>query len=428
MEIISAKYVVTMEGEEIFDGAIAVEGDEIIDVGTEKDLLARYEDALHEDYPNHVILPGLINAHAHLDMTLHRDYPFDPVRSIGVDMSFVDWLLNCIEYKKTATPDKLRQAVEKGIEDSLEAGTTCVGDMGSFEGIFHSLDQAGLRAVIFPEVLSYDSSVAKDLYQTALAIVEKYMEYDSELISVGIGPYSPYTLSRNILRIMSQYCHSSKLPIMMHASESFSEMEFFYNSSGDIATRLFPNIGWGDNLPPAYHKTPIQHLEEIDFLSVSPILVGCSQMTPEDISRLAKYRAKVIWCPRSNEYLKLGRAPIKKMRDQKVCVALGTDGISSVNTLSLWDELRKAFELNAQEGWGLSAKELLAMVTTEASHALGLSQDIGSFSKGKKADYLVVEMGELSKGEDIYAHLIQNTKTYHLHKIVINGRTIKSIN
>src|SRR3990167_5327997 len=231
MEIISAKYLLSIDTDPLMDGAIAVENGEIIDVGKEEELLARYEDPLHEDYPNHILMPGLINAHTHLDMSLHKNFPFDPVRSVAVDVNFIDWLISCIEYKRSARADRLRQAVEEGIKACLESGTTCVGDMGSFEGIFQSLEQAGLRAVVFPEVLSYDPRVTKDLFESALAIVEKYIEYDSDLISVGVGPYSPYTLSRNILKIMSQYSRSAQIPIMIHAAESFSEMEFFYNST-----------------------------------------------------------------------------------------------------------------------------------------------------------------------------------------------------
>lgn len=426
MEIISAKYLLTMDGDPVVDGAIAVEGGEIIDVGLEQQLLARFPNALHEDHPNHVLMPGLINAHTHLDMTFHKNFPFDPVRSLGVEVNYVDWLLSCIDYKKRTAPERLREAVEEGLSNCIESGTTCVADMGSYDGIFQSLAQTGIRAVIFPEVLSYDSYVAKDLFETALAIVEKYMDYDSERIGVGMGPYSPYTLSRNILRILSQYCKGANLPIMMHAAESFSEMEFFYNSTGDIASRLFPNIGWGDNLPPAHHKTPIEYLDGIEFLAAGPILAGCVHATEADIERLATRGAKVAWCPRSSDYLKLGRANIVAMHQKNIPIALGTDGISSVNTLSLWDEMRFAFEIAGNKG--LTGRDILAMTTSNAAQILGLADEIGTLAIGKKSDYLVLDAKSLPEDGDLFSNLIQHTKNYHVQKVVVGGDVLKRVN
>ncbi|MDO8518551.1 MAG: amidohydrolase family protein, partial [Deltaproteobacteria bacterium] len=424
MEIISAKYLVSMEEEPLFDGAIAVENGEIMDVGLEEELLKRYPDAPHEDFPHHALLPGLVNAHAHLDLTHHKNFPFDPVRSRAVDVSFVDWLLSTIDYRKASSQEKLKSSVEEGIEMVIESGTTCVGDMGSYEGIFQSLEQAGMRAVIFPEILSYDPFVAKNLFETALAIVEKYMDMDSDLIGVGIGPYAPYLLSRNILKIMSQYCRSSNLPIAIHAAESFSELEFFYNSTGDIATRLFPNIGWGENLPPAHRKTPLEYLDEIDFLSSKPLLIGANGATPKDLDRVAKHGAKIVWAPRSQHYLKLGKAPIKTMLQKGITVALGTEGISSTNNLSMWDELRFAQEMEKE----ITPKTLLQMATRSGAAALGLEDDIGSLRRGKKADYIAVDISEFSGKGDLYAFLITQTKNYHVHKVVVNGQTVKTVN
>lgn len=410
-------------------GAIAVENGEIVDVGAEKDLRARYKNALREDYPGQVLLPGLINAHTHLDMTLHKDYPFDPVRSMTIDVNFVDWVMATIAHKKQTPQENLQNAVNQGLEACIEAGTTCVGDMGSYEGIFQCLEQVGIRAVIFPEVLSYDSFMAKDLYENALAIVEKYADFESERISVGIGPYSPYTLSRNILKIMAQYCKSSGLPLMMHTAESFSEMEFFYNSSGDIATLLFPNIGWGDNLPPAFGKTPIAYLDEINFFDCQPILVGCVQATREDLDRIAKKGAKIVWCPRSYDYLKVGLPPFRDILDKKIPLALGTDGISSTNTLSLWDELRFAYEMMTGGNVSVTAQDLFKMVTLHAARVLGLQDSIGSLAIGKKADYIVVDLDKKGKNEsDIYLNLLSHTKTYHVRKVVVEGQTLKSVN
>lgn len=421
MEIISAKILLTLVDEPLVGGAIAVENGEIIDVGSEQDLIARYPSAQLEDFPEGILMPGLINAHTHLDMSFHQEHPLDPVRSPVDRLNFVDWLLSCIEYKKNFKHERLRDAVKTGLSQCIEAGTTCVADMGSYEGVYQCLTESGLRGVIFPEVISYDSHIAQDLFETAMAIVEKYLDSDSELIGVGLAPYAPFTLSRNLLKIMAQYCWSSNIPLMMHTAESFSEMEFFYDSTGDIATKLFPNIGWGDDLPPAFRKSPIAYLDEIQFLGAKPVLAGCVQVAPTDLDRLAAKGAKVIWTPRSNDYLKLGVAPIAKMLAHKIPVALGTDGLSSNSTLSLWDEMNFAKKIAPE----LTSEIILRMATIEAAKIIGVSETTGSLQVGKKADYLIVNLN--SDAKSVYDDLVTQGRDYRVQKVVVNGRTLKSI-
>lgn len=426
MQILSAKYLITLFGEPIVDGAVAVENGEIIDVGKEEDLLKRYASASHEDYPNSVIMPGLINCHTHLDMSFYKDYPGDPVRKPTDNTNFIDWLMGCLNYKRRADMVEMRQAVEWGVDECIQSGVTCVADMGNYEGIFAVLEQKGLRAVVFPEVISYDNAVSKDLFESAMAIVEKYQEEDSDLINVGMGPYSPFTLSRNILRILSQFCRSSQIPLMIHAAASFSEMEFFHNSSGDIATKLFPNIGWND-LPPEHQRTPVQHLSQIGFLECSPILVGCTQTTETDLQHIAQSGSKIVLTPRSSCYLKLGKPDFAAMLRHKVLVCLGTDGIPAVDTLSLWDEMR-AFVEQYQGEVPLTGHQVLALVTTHAAHALGLGDEIGSIQKGKRADLIVVDVSDISEEGDLLMNLIKGVKNYQVKSVMVNGCNVKSMN
>lgn len=425
MQIISCKYLITMAGDPIMDGAVAVEGDEIIDVGREQDLLGRYQGATHEDYPQHVIMPGLINCHTHLGMSLYKDYPFDPVRNKGIAVNYVDWLLGCIEYKKSVDPSQQHMATEWAVDECLQSGTTCVADMGSYEGIVNILEQKNMRAVLFPEVLSIGTEVAKDLFESAMAIIEKYLDHDSDLITVGAGPYCSYMLSRNLLRIMSQYSRSSNIPLMIHAAESFAEMEFFHNSTGAIASRLFPIIGW-DELPPEHKETPIQHLSQIGFLDAAPLLVGCTQVTPTDIEHIACTGSKVIMTPRSHMYLQQGKSPYKEMAQKRILTVLGTDGIPSVDTLSLWDEMRMFVRLHS-DTIHLTGFDVLSMVTTNAAAALGLADDIGSLEKGKKADMILIDVSTIPQEGDFLMNLIQNVNNYHIKSAMIAGKNVKSM-
>lgn len=426
MRILSAKYVVTMAGDPIIAGAVAIEGTEILDVGREQDMMKRYPSASHEDYPHHVIMPGLINGHTSLDLSLYKDFPFDPVRSEGLAVNYIDWLMGCFNYKKTVSSSQMRQAVETGIDQCLEAGTTCVADMSRYEGIFQVFEQKNMRAVVCPEILSVSSQIAKDLFETALAIIEKYIEDESDLIHVGAGPFSAYTLSRNILRIMSQYSRSSGIPLMIHAAESFSEMEFFNNSTGDIATKLFPVMDWPEK-PPEHHVTPLQYLAKIGFLEAKPMLVGCTQVTSMDMDLIASSGSKVVITPRSSHNLQQGKAPYREMVRHNILTVLGTGGMSSVDSLSLWDEMR-AFVAQHEHQTVLSGSEVLAMVTTNAALALGLHEEIGSIEKGKSADLLLLDISQISTDGDFVMNLIKGINNYHVKSMIINGVNVKSMN
>lgn len=426
MKILSAEYLITMTGDPVVDGAVAIESGEIVDVGREEDLLKRYPDAEQENFPHHAILPGLINAHTHLDMSLYKDFPGDPVRHAGVRVNYVDWLMGCLDYKRKSDLSQLREAVEWAIDESIQSGTTCVAEMGNYEGIFSVLEQKNMRGVIFPEVISFDSNVSKDLFESALAIVEKYQEEDSDLITVGMGPYSPFTLSRNILRIMSHYCRSSQLPLMMHVAGSFSEMEFFHDSTGDIATKLFPNIGW-DEMPPPHQRTPIQHLSQIGFLDCKPILVGCVQTTDTDLDHVARSGSKIVITTRAGQYLQQGQPDFAKIMGRKIMTALGTDGIPSVDSLSLWDEMRAFVEYTAPRV-SLTGQQVLAMVTSHAAAVLGLENDVGTLEKGKLADLIVVDISSIPTEGDLAMNLIRRVRDYHVHRVLIGGKSVKSVN
>lgn len=425
MQIISAKYFLPINSPMIQHGAIAIENGEIIEVGSFDDLKKNYPNATQEVYSQHVLMPGLINAHTHLDLGGHKNYPFDPVRTLVPEVHFAEWLISTIDYKKNANPKNIREAIQEGIESSIEWGATCVGEMGDCEGIFPLLEKSGIRSVVFQQMLHSAASQAQDRYESALGLVEKYQDQADPLMSMGLAPYSAYTVSRNILRLMSSYAASTHIPLMIHVAESFAEMELFYNSTGEMITQLFPYLGWKEEVPPAFRKTPIAYLDEIGFLAAKPALVGCVQTTPDDHERIKKSESKVIITPRSNNFLKLGAVALDKMHAKGICIALATDGLSSNSNLSLWDELRFLNEQLAEAGSDISSEELLKMVTVNAARAINVEDSVGSLSVGRRADYIVVKVGAEDIA-DIYSHLIENTKGYHITQVAVDGKLLKS--
>lgn len=415
-----------MDQAPILNGAMVVEDGKILDVGEKSVLQQRYAAGEELDFPEHALMPGLVNAHVHLALGGHVNSPFDPVRNVVPEISFIDWMLSAVDYKKRVTQEILQQVVEEGVNASLENGTTCVADMGSYDGSFRIFADKGIRAVVFPEIISYDKWLAQDLFETALALVEKYQDENNPLITCGLAPYAAYTLSRQVLKILSSYCEHQHVPLMMHVSESFSEMEFFYNSTGEIAYKLFPKVGWSQGLPPPFQKTPVAYLDEIGFLRAKPLLVGGSQWTPDDVQRMARSGTRAVITPRANHYLKLGQAPFNLLVEQKVPFALGTDSLASNANYSLWDEMRFLYRTLSSEGPSIfSAEDVLQLTTLKAAQVLGLQEKIGSLTTGKEADYIVVSLGENSSPTDIYSHLIDHTKSFHIKRVAIAGKSVK---
>jgi 5-methylthioadenosine/S-adenosylhomocysteine deaminase len=256
---------------------------------------------------------------------------------------------------------------------------------------------------------------AQGRFEVALALVDKYTDATHDRVRVGLAPYAPYLLSRNLLKIISRHAKDLSIPVQIHAAESFAEMEFFFDSQGSIATELFPTLGWQE-MPPAQHKTPVQYLSEIEFLEAPVCIVGGLHLSNQDFSILMRYLAKIIYCPRTNKLMKHGLFPYGKLREFGIPIGLGTDQWEKRRGFNLWEEMRTA----GQEGSMPlpSAKELLQMATIGGARCLGLDHLTGTLEEGKKADYIIVHAPKFSSSEECFEKLVQKTEPHHIQRVV----------
>lgn len=430
MEIITATRMLPLTGDcpIIKDGAITVDMGKIHDVGTVDELKSRYPDAELKSYPSCVLMPGLVNAHCHLDLVEF----FDAVRPFDTDAplyttDFVDMLLSSIDYKHDAKPDAVMNGVRRGTDRLIETGVTCLGDMTHFEGTFKILRETGLRAVVFPEILAGRGEAAQQKFEIALALTEKYNDATHSRVRVGLGPYAPYLLSRNLLKIISQHAKDASIPLMIHAAESFAEMEFFFDSQGQIATEVFPSLGWID-LPPAFRKTPVEYLADIGFFDAPTTIIGGMHLSGKDFPILSRHLVRVVWCPSSSKLMKLGQFPRAKFVESRIPIGLGTDVWHVRNGFNMWDEMRIA----TVEGSTAppSGKEAIQMATMGSAITLGIEHLVGSLEIGKRADYIIVSAewaDEEPEDESLYNKLVDATEPQHIRQVVVNGNILKSI-
>ena len=421
MELFSAAWVLPLNHTEVVrNGALVIDGDKIVAVGAADLLKKQHPQAPCRDFPDAVILPGLVNAHCHLDRTgFYERYTVET----DTGLSSVAWFLEGLHYLSKTSSGVVAKKMEQALKQMMSLGITCIGAMVHYEGAFPILKSSPMRGVIFQEILSGPDRQAQQRFEVALALIEQYMDAKPGHLKIGFGPFSAYVLSKNLLNIISKHAKDAHLPLQIHAAETFSEMEFFFESKGLIATQLFPAIGW-EELPPAHRKTPVQHLEDIGFFATPLSIVGGYHLSASDFPRLARGLARVVYAPSANRRFKLGSLPLKQLMEHGIPVGLGTEILSNTEGFDLWDEMRMALK----EGSSPlpSPMDLLKMATSGGAFALGFENEIGSLAAGKKADFIVVRKPdcETDSPDELCREIILQTQPSCVQNVYIAGASV----
>lgn len=409
MKLFSAATLLPIAGRPIPEGAIAVEDGKIVEVGARKNLLKKYCDTIEEEFDHAVLMPGLVNTDTHLE--------YLSFQGSGREPNFIDWTLETLDYRFAAQPAERRRNATEGVQKLLHAGTVTAADSGRYVGSLASFQAAPLKLHLFPEILTSAEGEVMDDYQSSLNLVDEIRALRSPRLGAGLHPYAAYTLSRHLLKVVASQAREWGIPLKIHAAESFAEMQLFHEATGEIAERLFPRLGWEEASPPLHRKTPIEFLDSIGFLEAAPIVVGGLHLGENDLAILARRNCKVVWRPRTEAHLKLGSLPYQKLKKAKVPVGLGTDGIGSRFSLSLWDEMRTVGEV-------LPPEELLEIATIGGARVLGCDGEIGSLEAGKRADLIAVKIPARLKTGEIAQHLVCETTEREILAVFVDGQKI----
>jgi len=424
MKIYLSKFLLPITQEPFENGALVVDQERIQDCGPVEAMRKKYPKAELEDFGDAILLPGLVNAHCHLELHFAPPYDLENFSTPIGEPIFIQWLIQLAQYQDGLKAEKKRESIREGLKELKASGATTVGDLTTYEGAVSCYQDSGLRVVTYPEVMNLNRKLSQDRFESALAYVDEVMALDNPKIRPGLAPYAPYTLSKNLLKIFYQHIQQLKVPLQIHSSLSFAEMEFFYDSKGDIANLLFPHVGWGESLPPPHQKTPIQYLNDIGFLQVKPALAGCVHLGPTDLALVAHSGSSVICCPRANETLNVGRSPLKKILSNKIPIGLGSESRACNSSLSLWDEMRSAKE-TLGEGETLNSHELLTMATIGGARTLNLEKEVGSLEKGKWADFIVLRTPEGTRLETLPDQIVDQAGSESILKKFVGGDEIK---
>lgn len=413
VRVLAAAWVFPVSAPPLPGGAVAVGGGQILAVGSRADMAGTFPDVPGWDLGDAAILPGLVNCHTHLELG-------ENLRPVG-DGGFVEWVVAVVEGRRETPLTALAVAAEGGVECLLRSGTTCVGEVSSAGQSLSPLLQAGLRGVVYREVLGLPPEEARARGRAAWDDVQRMREATpGGRLRIGLSPHSPYGLSEELFAACDLLLPGSGLPCCIHVGESRDEVQFLATGGGTIPSQLYPAVGCAVPPPRRRARSPVEYLTMLGALRWRPLLVHAVHVDAADRRRMQQSGASVAHCPRSNDRLSGGVAPVAEFLRDGIPVGLGTDSLASVPGLDLWDEMRAALTLHAGS---LAPAEVLHMATLGGARALGLEESVGSLAPGKRADLIAVAAGSVEASDPV-GSLIAGTRGEDVLLSMIEGEIV----
>lgn len=381
------------ERDEIFEGSIGIVGNRIEFVSRGARTL---DGARVIDAGGKVAMPGLVNAHNHISMALLRSY--------ADDLPLMTWLTGHVwPFEACMGRDDVRAGAELGMAEMLLGGTTTSADMYWMdEAVAEAADKAGIRAVIGTSILDGK----KDVFDRDFDALQKYAGHPR--ISLMVAPHAPYTCSRETLEYARDTAADANLGLMIHVSETEDEQRI-------IAEK--------------YGCTPVELLREVGLLNEKTLIIHGVFLSDGDIEILREHGCSVAHNPQSNMKLASGIAPVARLVEVGVNVAVGTDGPASNNDLDMWEELRAASllaKVSSGDPCALSAWEVLRMATVGGAKALGLEGVTGELREGLAADIILVnvEKPHYYPRTNMVANLAYCGKAGDVHTVIVDGKVV----
>jgi 5-methylthioadenosine/S-adenosylhomocysteine deaminase len=405
--LISGGAVVTMNRERsVFEnGFVAIRGERIVDVGDASLLKSKgYRARRVIDARGKAVLPGLINTHTHIPMTLFR--------GVADDVDLQDWLTKYIfpAEAKNVTRDFVVVGTRLGLAEMIRGGVTTYADMYYFEdAIAEETKRAGLRGVLGETVIDFPVPDNKT-WEAAISYTENFVKRwkGDSLITPAIAPHAPYTVSAEHFDQVKALAEKYDIPILTHLAEAPTETKV-------IAEK--------------HNTRPALYLEKIGLLSSRLLAAHVVHVNDEEIAILKQREVGIAHCPQSNMKLSSGAAPIPQMLKSNLRVGLGTDGAASNHDLSVWEEMDTAAKLHklvTMNPTVVPAEQALEMATIGGARALHMEREIGSLEMGKRADLIIVDLGatHLTPMYNLRSHLVYATKASDVTDTIVNGRVL----
>ncbi len=373
-----ASWVLPIAEPPIKDGWFAVDRGRIVATGRPSANRSEPEIDLGEV----AVLPGLVNAHTHLELSYLRD-------EVPPASQFVAWVRHVMAARRQrpdpASPEIL-SALDAAIDEAVRSGTALVGDISNTLVTFEPLARSALAGVVFYELIRFNAPEPQALVERAAADIAKLPA--TEWVRASLAAHAPYSVAPLVLRAIRQVVNRDPFaPCSVHLSESSEEVEFLSTGGGPWRA-LLEDVGAWDPawVPPG--TSPVQFLDDCGFLDGRVLAVHGVQMTPEDLSTLAERDVTLVTCPRSNGHTGAGAPPIDDFYRSGVRVAVGTDSLASAPDLNVFAEIATLRALAPN----VPASALLESATRHGARALGFDADYGTIEAGRRARLILVDL------------------------------------
>jgi len=408
VKIFSARYLLPIGAPLVEDGALLVENGRILAAGAHRELAAAHPGVAAVDFGEAVILPPLVNAHTHLELT---DFPqwAQAAGESAEPADFVDWILRLVRVRRTVGDAAVRASIFEGLWNSLAAGTGAVGDVLTTLAAVDAYGGMPLSGRVFAEVLG----VEKEPVAARLANIAALLGTPpGPALTWGLSPHAPYTLNAETMAQALAFAGERQLPLAIHWAETAAEIEFLTKGAGPIVERLYPAAGWPcPPKPAAVHSTKAA--------GEGGLLIHGAHLHDDEIDDIASAGHAVVLCPRSNSRFGAARAPLKALRRAGVPLALGTDSRASSPSLSVWDELAFA------RSWFAGTLDPLAwleIATAGGAAALGLNEHTGRLAVGLDASFQVVPVPDGARAATLTEALCAEGHRAPPQALFLNGK------
>jgi len=378
----------SMDGRPIDDGGVAIEGERIVAAGRFSDV--RAEGGSLTDLGEMVLLPGLINAHCHLDYTVLRGM-------IAPQRSFADWILQINGLRRDLSDDDYLASIAAGFEEAKRWGTTTLANIESMPALLLRMAPPPLRTWWFAELIDVRPRLTAE--EMIAASLHFFFNNQNWRGGFGLSPHAPYTASPRLTRLAADAARQGDFLLSTHLAESGEEMEMFRSGRGPLFA-LLQSLGRSmDDC--RMGKTPLAVMLERETIDERWIFVHLNELAEEDFTLLeAGPRFHIVHCPRSSRYFQHRPFALERLADMGFNVCLGTDSLASNSSLSLFAEMRAVHGVHP----GLSPEQVLRMATVNGARALHQEHTLGKIRAGHFAD--LIALPSTADRGDVFAEII----------------------
>ena len=388
-------------------GAIAIQNDIIEAVGNESEILSSFSAKEVLDAAGKILMPGLINAHTHVPMTL--------LRGLADDLRLDVWLLGYMMpvEREYVTPEFVKLGTMLACGEMIRSGITCFCDMYYFEDdVAQATAAVGMRAICSESILKFPTPDAAS-YDESIAYSKKFIEKwkNHPLIIPSIAPHAPYTCTPEIIKKSKDIAIQYDIPLHIHLAETQQEVENVVSEQG---------------------MPVIPYMDKLDLFDAKVIAAHCVHIDPGEIRLLKKRNAGVAHNPSSNLKLASGISPVKQMMEIGINVGIGTDGPASNNDLDMFEEIRLTTFLakgSSGDPTALPAKTTVAMATRIGAKALHIEDITGSLTPGKRADLILIDISKIHNSpnfrhlpDSLYSQVVYAAKAHDVSDVMVNGK------